>query len=209
MGLIFLIGGYIIFLEINPNILNIDFSTASGRVEIEARDGIVTLDIIENSGNSSGYGGDIEYDNTELDAKASESIKILNQEGAIYGIDSILEKAHFLAQAAHESANFTVVRERGYSLVRAKEVFPEKYHYCLTVDNPVDIFNCVYGGRLGNTEPGDGNKYKGRGLMQLTGKDNYRRFMEFHNRKYPADIRDFVENPDLVAQSPYAARSAL
>ena len=47
MGLIFLIGGYIIFLEINPNILNIDFSTASGKVDIEVKEVDINLDIIE------------------------------------------------------------------------------------------------------------------------------------------------------------------
>ena len=168
----------------------------------------VSLDVIENSGNSNGYGGSIEYDDTPVTGTASDRLLVLNEEGVKYGINSILEKAHFLAQVAHESANFTVVREKGYTLVRAKEVFP-KYHHCLTVDNPAAIFNCVYGGRMGNSEPGDGNKYRGRGLIQLTGKDNYKRFMQFHNRQYPADRQDFVSNPNLVAQSPYASRSAL
>ncbi len=61
---------------------------------------------------------------------------------------------------------------------------------------------------LGNAAPGDGWKYRGRGVKQLTGYNNYKQF----NQKYPdywSDRQDFVENPDLVAEFPYTLRSAL
>ena len=54
-----------------------------------------------------------------------------------------------------------------------------------------DIFDIVYGGRMGNTEPNDGSRYKGRGLIQLTGKNNYKKY----GKKIGVDL---VKNPDLL-----------
>ena len=65
-----------------------------------------------------------------------------------------------------------------------------------------DMFNVVYGNRLGNTEPSDGSTYKGRGLIQLTGKDNYKRVGDIIGV-------DLVANPDLVNDPKYAAPAAM
>jgi predicted chitinase len=66
--------------------------------------------------------------------------------------------------------------------------------------NPQNLANYVYAGRYdnGGEDSGDGYKYRGRGLIQTTFKSNYRILSEEHNRRFPADSRDFVASPDLV-----------
>jgi predicted chitinase len=77
--------------------------------------------------------------------------------------------------------------------------------------NPQNLLSYVYALRLGNgDEPsGDGFRYRGRGLIQLTGRSNYRDFSACHNRLNPQDRQDFVANPDLlVSELKYALESA-
>jgi predicted chitinase len=77
--------------------------------------------------------------------------------------------------------------------------------------NPQQLLSYVYALRLGNGDEasGDGYRYRGRGLLQLTGKDNYNAFTRCHNRKNPHDPQDFVGNPDLlVSNLNYAIESA-
>jgi putative chitinase len=103
-----------------------------------------------------------------------------------YEINSKLRVAAFIAQCSHESGQFTVLRENlNYRAETLVKVFP-KYFPSLAVANkfakqPEKIANKVYGGRMGNgpEATGEGFKYCGRGLIQLTGKDNYSKIAKY------------------------------
>lgn len=117
---------------------------------------------------------------------------------AKFGITTNLRLAHFLAQCALESMNFTAVVENlNYSAQRLLQVFP-KYFRNVDVNayarNPQKIGSRVYANRMGNGDEasGDGFKYRGRGYIQLTGKNNYQSFTNHIGE-------DCVANPDLVA----------
>jgi putative chitinase len=117
---------------------------------------------------------------------------------AKFGITTNLRLAHFLAQCALESANFTATVENlNYSAQRLLQVFP-KYFKNVDVNayarNPQKIGSRVYANRMGNGDEasGDGFKYRGRGYIQLTGKNNYQSFTDHIGE-------DCVANPDLVA----------
>jgi len=117
---------------------------------------------------------------------------------AKFGITTNLRLAHFLAQCALESTNFTaVVENMNYSAQRLLQVFP-KYFKNVDVNayarNPQKIGSRVYANRMGNGDEasGDGFKYRGRGYIQLTGKNNYQSFTNHIGE-------DCVANPDLVA----------
>jgi len=117
---------------------------------------------------------------------------------AKFGITTNLRLAHFLAQCALESTGFTATVENlNYSAQRLLQVFP-KYFKNVDVNayarNPQKIGSRVYANRMGNGDEasGDGFKYRGRGYIQLTGKNNYQSFSNFVGE-------DCVANPDLVA----------
>jgi putative chitinase len=116
-----------------------------------------------------------------------------------FGIDGPLRLSHFLSQCAHESGNFKFVKENlNYSADGLRKIFP-KYFPTIEAANkyarqPEKIANKVYGNRMGNGDEasGDGFKFRGRGYIQLTGKDNYAAFDKFVDD-------DIMANPDLVA----------
>jgi putative chitinase len=115
-----------------------------------------------------------------------------------FGIDTVIKLSHFLAQCAHESGDFKLTRENlNYSAKGLLATFP-KYFNAETAAayqrQPEKIANRVYGGRMGNgpESSGEGYKFRGRGFIQLTGKDNYKSFTT-------AIGEDCVANPDLVA----------
>ena len=103
-----------------------------------------------------------------------------------YNITDIARTAAFMAQCAHESGGFTMLSENlNYSAQGLMGVF-KKYFPTAELANayarqPEKIANRVYANRMGNgpEESGDGYKFRGRGLIQLTGKDNYRRCSQF------------------------------
>ena len=96
-----------------------------------------------------------------------------------YEINSALRLAHFLAQTAHESGGFRVIEENlNYSADGLSKIFPKYFkdkdpnEYAR---QPEKIANVVYASRMGNgdTDSGDGYTFRGRGLIQLTGRSNY------------------------------------
>ena len=117
---------------------------------------------------------------------------------AKFKIDTPLKLAHFLAQCGHESGGFKVVNENlNYSKDGLKKIFPKYFPGNLSESyerQPEKIASRVYGGRMGNgvEETKEGYKFRGRGYIQLTGKNNYAAFGKSINE-------DLVSNPDLVA----------
>lgn len=115
-----------------------------------------------------------------------------------FDIDTPLRLAHFLAQCAHESTEFTAREENlNYSAARLKQVFPKYFPDNLASSyarQPEKIASRIYGGRMGNGDEAskEGYKYRGRGYIQLTGKDNYSAFAQTVSD-------DILQNPDLVA----------
>jgi putative chitinase len=148
-----------------------------------------------------------------------------------FGIDTPQRIAGFLSQCAHESGGFTMLQENlNYRAATMATVWPTRFaerepdpknpgktkakkdakganipnKFALALERkPEMIANVVYSGRMGNgpTESGEGWLYRGRGLKQLTGKDNH--------RACSAGLGvDLVANPDLLLEPVYAARSA-
>lgn len=116
-----------------------------------------------------------------------------------FNINTPLRLCHFLAQCSHESGNFTLVYENmNYSakglLGVFKKYFPNEALAKQYERQPQKIGSRVYANRMGNGDEasGEGYKFRGRGYIQLTGKDNYKAFSDFIGE-------DCVANPDLVA----------
>lgn len=116
-----------------------------------------------------------------------------------YNITEPLRLAHFLAQIAHESGNFQFMSENlNYSSDSLLRVFPKYFKDKATADRyarkPEMIGSRVYANRMGNGDEAskEGFKFRGRGYLQLTGKENYKAFSDFIGE-------DCVANPDLVA----------
>jgi putative chitinase len=118
---------------------------------------------------------------------------------AKFELNTPLRLAHFLAQAGHESGGFKAVNENlNYGakglLGIFKKYFPTPEKAALYERKPEKIANLVYGSRMGNgpEASGEGWKFRGRGYIQLTGKDNYKAFDA-------VVAESIVDNPDLVA----------
>jgi len=121
--------------------------------------------------------------NPKVDAWYTALIEILPK----YGINTPRRVAHFISQCAHESNNFRSLEENlNYSADALARVFPRyfgagKRDAAAYSRNPEKIANYVYmdefrTAKMGNVNPGDGWRFRGRGLKQLTGRDNYTRF---------------------------------
>lgn len=129
-----------------------------------------------------------------------------------FGITAVNDQAMFIAQLGHESAGFTsLVENFNYSVDGLKKTFGKRLtpYQCemlgrvdgkQTAHQP-QIANLVYGSRMGNVAEGDGWKYRGRGLLQITGRENY-------TKCGTALKLDLVSTPDLLEQERHAARSA-
>lgn len=158
----------------------------------------------------------------------------LNKDLAKFKLDTAVRRAHFFGQTRqetgeaakgrgenfdHTSSRLMVVfgyyarhREEARQDGRLEQVISGTRKIKITQQaNQEVIANKAYGPLgvdLGNKLPGEGWKYRGRGLKQTTGKRNYENFTEEY-KKYWGEQIDFVANPDLVAQFPYSVRSAV
>ena len=116
--------------------------------------------------------------------------------------------AHFFAQTSHESGGFKAFSENlNYSAQGLQGIFGKYFPGNLEESyarNPEKIANRVSGSRMGNGDEksGDGFKFRGRGALQLTGKDNYAAFAKYLNKP------EIMTNPDLVATT-YSFESAM
>lgn len=172
------------------------------------------------------------------EAKLKEIADAINTYGRDFGIDNKDKLRHFLAQAGHESAKMTAFEEnlnyrwkklgidywKGYFNPHtdgdkdSKKVDPNDYKRSTTsvYVNKEKFANYVYndanrgnGYKLGNTSTGDGYKYRGRGIIQLTGKSNYESFNTFYQGEYDSN-KDLVSDPSpLKTDMKIAVISAL
>lgn len=152
------------------------------------------------------------------DANLTTIKDAINTHGKDFGIDSKEKLNHFLAQAGHETGGFKTFEENlNYKVSRLNEVWPSRFNpegdptKDLNKKNPNDyansdgtyvdkekLMNYVYGrSDLGNNTTGDGYKYRGRGMFQLTGKANYEEFNTFYQANYESST-NLVTNPGLI-----------
>lgn len=130
----------------------------------------------------------------------------LNQVFVKYDIGTPKRQAAFIGQCAVESANFTRLQENlKYSAQRLMQVWPSRFPNISMAqpyaNNPEKLANFVYAGRMGNLQDGDGWQFHGRGLIQLTGRENY------ENCGNGIGV-DLINDPDLLLTPQYAALSA-
>ena len=139
----------------------------------------------------------------DIDAFIRTGEQALRDSGILQGLNRL---QYFLAQLGHESRGLTNLEEGlNYSASRLMEVWPSRFP---TIEiarqyerNPEKLANFVYGGRLGNTQSGDGYRYRGRGYIQLTGRETYREVGRIAGL-------DLEANPDLAANPDNAVRIA-
>jgi putative chitinase len=134
---------------------------------------------------------------------------------AEFVVDTPRRQAAFLAQCGHESSAFSRLAESfNYSpvglhatfptlvsLERAAELGRQPDESMVPLDRQAAIGDLVYGGRMGNAQPGDGFKYHGRGVIQLTGRDNYTQCGQ-------ALGLNLVDHPEILEGIPAAIRAA-
>jgi predicted chitinase len=166
--------------------------------------------------------------------QCKEVLPYLNKYADAYGMKDKKEIAHFLSQIGHESGFVITEENLNYSGEGMRRIFgckkgPKNYNKAnddcdlgrlrnklwtqesTYAHHPENLANYVYAGRMGNDDEasGDGYRYRGRGMIQLTGKDGYQYFTNIHNKKNPSDNQDFVATPDLVISNlEYGVESA-
>ena len=129
----------------------------------------------------------------------------LNETFQRFGISTLNQQASFIGQCGHECGHFRILEENlNYRAATLMKLWPKRFPTLEIANaysgNPKKIANSVYSSRMGNRDEasGDGFRFRGRGIIQLTGHSSY-----FHAGK--ALGVDFVANPDLVSSPQYAA----
>jgi putative chitinase len=138
----------------------------------------------------------------------AEWVDALNETFSRFNITTNNQKAMFIGQCSHESGNFKMLQENlNYKAATLMKLWPKRFSTLEVANqyagNARAIANKVYADRMGNRDEasGDGYRFRGKGLVQLTGHSNH-----FHAGK--ALGVDFVMQPDLVATPKYAALTA-
>lgn len=138
-----------------------------------------------------------------IDSWALQAPSVLAEFGILQGRNRL---HFFLAQIGHESGGLKAREENmNYSAKRITQVWPKRFPTLASAapfaHNPEALGNKVYGGRMGNDQPGDGFKYRGRGYIQITGKDGYRQV----GSRIGLDL---VANPQLALDPEHCLRIA-
>lgn len=140
---------------------------------------------------------------SDLHAFISFGEQALRESGILQGLTRL---QYFLAQLGHESNGLTHREENlNYSATRLMEIWPSRFPTLAIAQkydrDPEKLANFVYGGRMGNVDPGDGYKYRGRGYIQLTGRETYREIGKVAGL-------DLEGSPELAAKPENAIRIA-
>ena len=132
-------------------------------------------------------------------------VSVLNTAMNHYQIVGLKRVAAFVGQVGHESGHLArLVENLSYSADALRKTWPCRFNAELATTvarKPEQIANIAYGNRMGNTAPGEGWKYRGRGLIQITGKNNYRACGE-------ALGLDLTAQPELLENPQHACMSA-
>jgi len=142
--------------------------------------------------------------------RAAHFVEPLNAALMAAGIDTPARVAAFLAQAGHESAQLTRLEEGlSYSAERLLALFPSRltaFDAAELARQPERLANRLYGGRMGNGPEGsgDGWRYRGRGIFQVTGRDNYRTC----SIAICDDADTLLVNPEFLTDPDYACMAA-
>jgi len=138
----------------------------------------------------------------------AEWVDALNETFSRFNITTNNQKAMFIGQCSHESGNFRLLQENlNYKAATLMKLWPKRFPTLEVANqyagNARAIANKIYADRMGNRDEasGDGYRFRGKGLVQLTGHSNH-----FHAGK--ALGVDFVMQPDLIATPKYAALTA-
>jgi putative chitinase len=139
----------------------------------------------------------------EVDAFLTYGEQALRDAGILQGMNRL---HYFLAQLGHESEGLTHKEENlNYSATGLMKTWPSRFptlEFAKKYErNPEKIANFVYGGRMGNVNPGDGYRFRGRGYIQLTGRETYRDIGRIAGL-------DLESNPELASKPEHAVRIA-
>lgn len=143
--------------------------------------------------------------------RIDDDVRVFNEWAPKFGITNPLRVTHFIAQLAHESGGFKYVEENlNYSAERLMQVFPKYFPDRLIAEtyahHPQMIASRVYANRMGNGDEasGDGWNYRGRGYIQLTGRQNYSAYETsgYCNGK-------LTDHPEWLCGSPGRMKSAM
>ena len=141
---------------------------------------------------------------------AGAFVDVFNQYCEEFGINTTARAVHLLCQVAHESGSFRYVEENlNYSASRLVQVFPKYFNSANAAAyayKPEMIANRVYANRMGNGNEasGDGYRYRGRGYVQITGKEMYSNY-----QKSGYCVGNLVAHPEWLAKAPGNTKSAM